>query len=183
MEVLLEKEGVKYKYSCLMWYVPQFYEELILAWGKNNIPESAIYNDPEDPGSSGREDEVHLTIKYGIHTKNPQEVADVVSGFGQFPVEFGAVSKFPGDGYEVLKIEVDGERLRELNALVTSQLECTDTYPTYKPHITLAYIKPGSCDHLLEKPIFKELSVTATELILSVAKPEEGKEKFTIEIV
>lgn len=170
MEVFLEKSNGEYDFSCLMWYVPQFYKDLIIAWGKKNIPDSKLFVDPEDPNSSGREDETHVTIKYGIHSKDPADVENVTKGFGSFLVELGKVSKFEKAGkYDVIKLAVNGKKLRELNAKVSASLECTDTYKEYNPHITIAYVKPGSCDHLLDTDVFKDLKIKATELIFSIA--------------
>lgn len=170
MELFLEKSDQTYDYSCLMWRCPQFYKDLIVAWGKKNIPDENLFIDPEDAGSSGREDDTHVTVKYGIHTKDPQDIQNLVSGFGTFLVEFGKVSKFEKQGkYDVIKIAVNGKKLRELNAKVSAELECTDTYKEYNPHVTIAYVKPGTCDHLLDKDMFQDLRVKATELIFSIA--------------
>lgn len=180
MDLFLEKEGGTYKFSCLMWNLPSFYKDLSIAWGKNNIPDSCLYNDPDD-NTLGRENCPHVTVKYGLHTFNPKEVADVINGFGGFLVEFGKISKFEKKGkYDVIKMEVEGKKLRKLNALVSDNLKCTDSYKEYNPHITLSYVLPGSCDHLLGKYIFRDAIVKATQLVFSI--PNEQKEKVIISL-
>jgi hypothetical protein len=53
------------------------------------------------------------------------------------------VSRQLSDGEsDVLKIDVHSEDLHRLNTLLKS-LPYTDTHPTYQPHVTLAYVKPG----------------------------------------
>jgi 2'-5' RNA ligase len=45
--------------------------------------------------------------------------------------------------YDVLKINVKSEKLKELNELTKSNLNYTSQYNDYKPHLTLAYLKKG----------------------------------------
>jgi 2'-5' RNA ligase len=178
MDLFLEKSTGDYKYSCLMWNLSGFYKDLTLAWGNKNIPDSVLCCDPDDP-SLGREDTPHVTLKYGIHSQDPRDIINLVNGFGSFLVDFGEISKFEKKGiYDVIKMAVDGKKLRRLNALVSSELKCTDSYKDYNPHITIAYVIPGSCDHLLGKYIFRDAVVKATQLVFSI--PNEQKEKVLI---
>jgi 2'-5' RNA ligase len=182
MTVFLEKTDGIYKYSCLMWAAPTFYKDLIISWGKTHIPDNLLYTDPEDP-SLGREDDQHVTVKYGIHTKDPTDVQEVVKDFGHFLIEFGEISKFSKkDLYDVIKISIDGKKLRKLNELVSAELECTDTYKEYNPHLTIAYVTPGSCDHLLGKYIFRDCAIKADQLLFSIANDEKPSEKVTIDL-
>lgn len=101
----------------------------------------------EDLAKDGREDRPHVTVKYGLHTGNVEEVRRVVQGFGTVKIKLGKTSLFPASKdhpFEVVKIDVSGDSLHRLNRLITNSVECTDTHPTYKPHVTLAYVKPGA---------------------------------------
>jgi hypothetical protein len=91
----------------------------------------------------GLEEEHHITIKFGLHADSPEEVRRVVAGFGPVKVRLGKTSIFPGDEHDVVKIDVGGDDLFRLNQLICNSLGCTDTHPEYKPHVTLAYVKPG----------------------------------------
>lgn len=51
------------------------------------------------------------------------------------------VRQLQGD-IDVLKIDVHSPDLHRLNTLL-KQLPHVDTHPTYQPHVTLAYVKPG----------------------------------------
>lgn len=107
----------------------------------------------EDLAADGREEHSHITCKYGLHTNDVDEVRNIVSGFGPVPLRLMNVSCFPAENTEmqrggadladVIKIDVLSSRLHQLNKLISDNLECTDTFPTYKPHCTLAYLKPG----------------------------------------
>lgn len=100
----------------------------------------------EELAEDGRETNPHITIKFGIHTNDPEEVRRVVEGFGLIQYRLGKSSIFPASEkspFDVIKIDVDSDDLHRLNELISSKLECTDTHPEYHPHVTLAYVKSG----------------------------------------
>jgi len=109
------------------------------------IPDSALAAD-------GRETEPHITVNYGLHTGDAEKVRKVLAGEGPITVTLGRTSIFPakeaaaqrgGDQYDVVKIDVDSPDLHRLNKKIADALPHTDTHPEYKPHVTLAYVKPG----------------------------------------
>lgn len=100
----------------------------------------------QDLADDGREDAPHITCRFGLHGHDPAEVAKIVSNFGPVKVRLGGISVFevrkPGKNYDVVKIDVIGDDLHELHNKLAA-LPHTDTHPTYQPHITLSYVKPG----------------------------------------
>lgn len=102
--------------------------------------------DASDLAGDGIEAEPHITVKYGLHTNNPDEIAESVKEFGVVNVCLGKISVFPaketGD-FDVVKIDVISNDIHRLNKLIANSFETTDTHPEYKPHITVAYVKPG----------------------------------------
>lgn len=127
-----------YSYSCLMADMPESLADRIRAFSLL-IPDDRIYeiNDVEH----GRESEPHVTIKYGIHTSDIREVESVVSGFGCVKARLGRMSAFHNEDCVVLKVDVVSPDLQRLNKLISSRLECTDVFPVYKPHVTIAYLR------------------------------------------
>lgn len=116
----------------------------------------------DDLAEDGKEDNFHVTVKYGLHGNDANEVREVVKQWMQLRQEqpgglsctatLGEVSLFPadesttqrgGDQYDVVKVEVTSPDLEELNQFLSDNLEHTDTHPIYSPHITLAYVRPG----------------------------------------
>lgn len=164
--VLSEKKGVVYKYSCVMFEIPDPTAGVILNWGKRNIKEEWVYYDPEDP-SLGREDHIHITVKYGLHDPYPSCISELVKDFGEFSIGFGEVSKFESENYDVIKLAISGDRLHELNKLIADNVEYTDKYPEYNPHATIAYVKPGTCDHLLGRRDFDDLTAKCDKVQFS----------------
>jgi len=103
------------------------------------IPDEFVHDDED--GELGREDSPHVTVKYGLHTSDPDEVMEKVSGWPAFPITLGKTSVFHGDGdFVVLKLGVQSRDLMALNRHVSKVFDVTDTHPQYRPHVTIAYM-------------------------------------------
>jgi 2'-5' RNA ligase/Mlc titration factor MtfA (ptsG expression regulator) len=105
-----------------------------------------------DLAEEGREPEPHVTVKFGLHTDDAEAVRKLIESEPPIRVRIGKSSVFPateasgqrgGSQHDVVKLDVHSEDLHRLNAKIASALEHTDTHPEYKPHVTLAYVKPG----------------------------------------
>ncbi len=109
-----------------------------------------------------------ITVKYGLHSPDPNCIAGIIKDFGSFPVNIGEVSKFDtAADHDVIKLSIESDRLHELNALISNNTSITDKYPIYQPHLTVAYVKKGSCDHLLGRRDFDELTATCEKVQFS----------------
>lgn len=106
----------------------------------------------DDLAEDGRELNPHVTIKYGLHTNDAEDVRAAVNGESPVAIQLGKCSVFEvsdkdsqrgGAKFDVVKIEVESKALHQLNKRISEALPCTDTFPEYKPHITIAYVKPG----------------------------------------
>jgi 2'-5' RNA ligase len=100
-----------------------------------------------DLADDGRETDPHVTVKFGLHTNDVEDVRRVLADEPPITVTLGKTSIFPakeGAAYDVVKVDVDSPDLHRLNKKIADALPHTDTHPTYKPHVTLAYVKPGS---------------------------------------
>lgn len=152
-------EAEKHSYGCLMGIFPKKIASQIKEYAASHIDDNFIYKTDE---VKGLEDQIHVTVKYGFHTKSGDAVKKVVSGFGPFSIKLTTISKFsPEDEeYDVLKIGVESAKLRELNALVSKELKNTDKHPVYKPHVTLAYVKKGTCQNLIGSKEFEGTEIT-----------------------
>lgn len=121
-----------------------------------------------DLAEDGREDhDLHITIKYGLHTGDGELVRRVVQGFGPVTLKLGKVSLFENDDADVVKVDVESEQLRKLNALLSESLANTDTHPTYIPHICLAYVKPGAGRKYTRNNLVEGMEIGCTRLVFS----------------
>ena len=119
-----------------------------------NLPEGVAANvlkeskkiADEDLADDGRETEPHVTVLYGLHGEDPESVRKLLADEPPVRVTLGKTSIFPDDGErgsDVVKIDVESEDLARLNKKLADALPHTITHPGYKPHVTLAYVKPG----------------------------------------
>ncbi|MGC4052870.1 MAG: 2'-5' RNA ligase family protein [Paludibaculum sp.] len=115
----------------------------------SKMKEAAARIPDEDLAEDGREDEPHITVKYGLKDDSPAQVEKLRAALSNVPpvrVRMGKTSLFPegepGKG-EVVKVDVDSPDLHALNQLVKDTVDTEDTHPTYTPHATLGYVKAG----------------------------------------
>ncbi|MCK9459664.1 MAG: 2'-5' RNA ligase family protein [Proteobacteria bacterium] len=159
----LEKHGTSYDYSSVQVDIPQHLAKKIIAWGKKHIPEKELY---KEGSHFGRENEIHVTILYGLHTSKSEEVKEIVKG-NAIKFTLGKISIFEHDAkYDVVKIEVQGQSLHQLNKKL-KQLKHTSSFPTYCPHVTLAYVKKGQGKKYIGINEFSGEIIAAKEIIFS----------------
>jgi 2'-5' RNA ligase len=93
----------------------------------------------------GLEDRPHVTVKYGLHENAPEAVRKLIESEPPITGTIGKLEVFQPEGkdYDVLVARVDSPDLHRLNAKIAS-LPHTDTFPEYRPHITLGYGKRGT---------------------------------------
>jgi 2'-5' RNA ligase len=93
-------------------------------------------------GADVRENRPHITVKYGLHTDDVEEVKALPLP-KKITAKMGKTSLFSNDYADVLKIEIISPDLVSLNKLISENLKTTDTFPDYIPHATIAYLKPA----------------------------------------
>ena len=162
----IAKKGIDYDFSSTQVDFPSSVAKRVIKWGKENISDSDIYTEEK---KYGREDEIHITIKYGLHTAKADDVKDVLKGFKPFTIILGQVARFapPDKEYDVVKLDVESKKLHELHKLLGEKLENTDEWSTYRPHTTFAYIKKGSCSNLSGDNIFAGEEIRVNSITFS----------------
>lgn len=117
---------------------------------------------PEDLHENGIESDVHVTVFYGFDDSvDVAQVAEVVGRFTPFTIKFDDIGLFENPEFDVVKVSVESDQLRELNARL-SALPNQNERMIYQPHLTLAYVKPGRGKKYLINPLDDEtMRVTA----------------------
>lgn len=155
---------MSYDFSCAMVYLP-----------KDSLTEVQKGIDPSDLYTAepdyGLDLEPHVTVLYGLHTNNWKEAQGALDKAGLNLVRFKLtkLSLFENSRYDVLKYEVESEDLHALNKALR-KVPYTSSYPEYKPHATVAYLKPGTG----KKYIGGKARNESFEVLSWVFSPAEG---------
>lgn len=92
----------------------------------------------------GIEHESHVTARWGLHFMTPSaRLRNALRDFGPITLTLGKTSLFTGGDADVLKIDVDSPDLHRLYALVERLVPVHTTFPVYRPHATIAYLRKG----------------------------------------
>lgn len=117
----------------------------VISWVQENIDQSQLAED-------GIEREPHTTILYGFLPEvDPAAVCDALAAYpDRLSFKLGKISRFEQETHDVLKIEIEGDSIRELNGYLMAAFEdvVQNDYPEYVPHMTLAYVRKGACADL-----------------------------------
>lgn len=102
--------------------------------------------DKRDLNSDGCDKDPHVTLAYGLDAKqNPKQVERVLADSKAVKIKLGPLSAFKHDDQTVLKFDIISPQLKALNAKVKSGIKLPgNSYSVFKPHITVAYCKPGT---------------------------------------
>ncbi len=135
----------------------------------SKIPDEDLYTDPQDD-SYGREDAPHITVKYGLKTNDPSDIAKIIEAHPPITVKMSDVSIFEDDKFDVVKVDVDSPALRALNKKIEKEadisLPADQTYD-YSPHATIAYVKPGQGKKYIGDKRFAGKEITFDTLTVS----------------
>ena len=142
---------------CIMADVPQ--KESMLEFIQN-IPNECVY---EEVGENyGKEANPHVTVMYGLSPIEETRVKELLNKVPKKIVaELGKISKFSNADtpYDVLKIEVKSPHLNKIHEMIRKNFENNYKWPQYNPHVTLAYVKKGTCNEYVGNKTFEGMKV------------------------
>lgn len=163
--VKISKERTSYSFIRL----PQKVRKQIVNFALD-IPVQSLAKD-------GVEVDSHVTVKYGIKNLTPQEFQKLVkeSGISKLTLTIDRLSLFENED-DVLKLEVSGKSLKDLNKYISENTDCIDSYPVFVPHVTIAYLKKGEGKRYIGKRVFDRPQKIVTDFI--IFQDPQGKEHF-----
>lgn len=167
--IAISNNKTTYEYSALMLEVVE--HPLFSAWSNRVIHSEDLYIDPSI-GIDGYNDDYHITLLCGIYDELPTRIFEYVKDLNRFDVKGCSIEVFKNLKYDVvvLKICNDGE-LKNIHDVVNSEIKTAAVYKKfnsdYIPHITLAYVKKGTCDHLVGSDFFTDMDINATSITFS----------------
>ena len=173
--IMAEKANDTYDYGCAMLYFD--FPEINKV--HDTINTKHLYEEEQDR-TYGIEDEPHTTLLYGLHSEvSPKAIKNVLDSFTFGECTIGNASLFENEKYDVLKFDVSGPNLHEVNKLLTKYPHTT-SYPDYHPHLTIAYLQPGMGKQYVDMLRGQEYQLVPTHAIYS--KPDGDKIKIGIKV-
>jgi 2'-5' RNA ligase len=92
---------------------------------------------------------------------------EVLQKYSEIRLGLREIRRFRSDKHHVLHLRVVSDDLRRLNRELRERFPITTTYPDYQPHLTLAYVQPGTHLRLDGSRAFQDTAVTADRLVYS----------------
>jgi 2'-5' RNA ligase len=136
----------KFKYGSTQANIPDDSEAAkALEMARQRISPSDVAGKGTDVGGN------HLTVRYGIKGDNTEGVRKYLSSLEPFEATLGKTDKFPpsehSDGAAVIHAPVESPELHTINEELEKHGEFTEpSFAEYKPHATVAYVKPDKAD-------------------------------------
>jgi hypothetical protein len=153
-----KKEQEDKKYGCLMVKLNNDLSNKFKQFANNNIKEENLYKSKKLSYVNGIPNTTHCTILFGMVEENIDEIKKYCH---PIKMKLGKICKFPSkdEPYDCLYIEGISKDAIELNKELREKFENYQTFPEYKVHITLCYVKKDNCDNLLGQTIIPEKSM------------------------
>ena len=169
---------MSYDFSSVHIDLPVRLSENIIDWGKHHIPDNTLFKNPKDP-SFGREDEIHITILYGIHSEFPDQSVAVLKKENPINITLGEINLFTSSKlFDVVYIKVISEDLERLNEKLKNKISYTNCYETYVPHVTIAYVKKDMGWDLKDHQEFADIDFTSENYVFSSKKGIRWQQNF-----
>lgn len=180
IDLIKESASVPYEYGCVMLY---FNFPLINKIHDIINPED-VYNNENDP-IFGLENEPHCTLLYGLHKEvTLEDVTNVINNAVFGDCKLYNASLFENEKYDVLKFDVGypvkgGAFLHKCNKEL-KKFPYTSNFPDYHPHLTIAYLNPGSGKKYTELLKNQEFILTPQYVVYSQPSGDKNKIKINL---
>lgn len=125
-----------YEFSCIMLELEcKGWEKLTSMISKEDLSE----------GDKSLENEPHITVLYGVEAEvKEKEITKIVKKWIRPDILVTEVGLFENEKFDVLKFNVRSNTLGGYWMQSKQELPYQSNFQIYEPHITLAYLKPGT---------------------------------------
>lgn len=135
------QEAVKYDFGCLML---DFNLGGWDRWAKKIDSNDLVKPLPTNP---------HCTVLYGFLSEVlPQDVAKYCPKIKSFRFKITGIDAFHNENEDVLHYTLESTACEFLHHRLKTGLPTSVQHPTYIPHMTIAYLKPGCAEKYKKKP-------------------------------
>jgi 2'-5' RNA ligase len=129
-------------------------------------------------GGHGKDvDGNHVTVRYGLLNESLDDLRTFLRGLEPFDAQVTDIELFPAtehsDGMVPVVARITSPALRTIEQQIGLHADFKEkSFPTYKPHATLAYVKPAYADRYADLPVGGNFWVQA----ITISHPDGGKE-------
>ena len=140
---------------------------------QRDIEPKDVYGQGTVIDTYGIVEEHHCTLLYGLHGEvTLKQVKDVLGAFEYGTYVAHNASLFQQKEYDVFKFEIKGPNLKKINKALR-KLPHTSTFKDYKPHMTIAYLKPGKGKKYVD--LFEGLSYSLLPVSITYSRQDGFK--------
>ncbi len=146
--------------------------------------------EPSDIHEMGIEEEPHITVMYSEQTNehiNPVETFKKILSINKRnlrgkSVELNTLTLFVGEDFDVLKFEVVCPLLNLLHNSIKHISGLQPTFPIYKPHATVAYLKKGVGEKYLKFYGTKNVKINKLKMRINIIDSDGTQKKPTLTV-
>ena len=177
-EAARSAEGVSaepvYKYGSTQANIPEDSPAAqALTTARARISKDDLAGDGIDVGGN------HVTVRYGIKSDDVEGVRKYLASLPPFEASLGSTEIFPpsehSDGAAVVHAPIEAPELHAINAELEKHGDFIDpTFDEYKPHATVAYVKPDRAHRYLAMNVTKGQKFPVSEIAIT---DRQGKQQ------
>lgn len=124
--------------------------------------------DLSDDKYKSLETEQHTAILYGLRDDvSVDNLKKLVLPLKDYETVCYGSSLFENEKFDVLKMTAHNDSLFKTNKKIRENCEYKNDYPEYKPHITIAYLKPGKGKKYVKEKFNNKLVMKPLKFVLS----------------
>lgn len=129
-------------------------------------------------GVEGREDQPHLTVQYGIQKPDVDAIREAVRRVSPFEIVLGKTAMFPpsehssGDAPLFVSVKAGTDKLVALRNAIRAVVPVRDSFPTYVPHVCVAYVRTDAARQYVGKDWLDGTVVAVNEIAFSNTEGE-----------
>jgi 2'-5' RNA ligase len=143
-----EPKTTKYKYGNTQADIPQDSDAgKALATARTQIDKNDLMPSTNTTDGSGLEENAHITVRYGIDGEDTAGIKAYLEKQAPFEATLGKTTAFPpsehSDGGAPIVVNIESPELHRMEKEIDEHGNFVDrSFPEYKPHVTLGYVKP-----------------------------------------
>ena len=122
----------------------------------NNLNKDDLYFEHRNNIDYGIEDETHISVGLSLdNDTNLDELKKYLDDISKYKAILCDISVFEREEFDVLKCSVISSSLKRTNKEIQDNFKNYCEFPTYNPHVTIAYFKKGCAEKYAKKELPK----------------------------